>query len=528
VSAGEGSFDEWCREAADRFLQSALVIDDKATLEADAQVAKLKTPSPESDSQQEEDTNDPTEPPEMPLDAKALIDEFAVHGLVCGVMRPGPDEPSAGMVVPTAARADIVLLDWRLRDKGERALEILKALATKEGLRLIAIYTSAGGLDEIAATVCQQLEDSSPDGAAYAHEEGSFRVTGDGLTIEIYAKEGSPGTPEEEARQIPPQDLPGRLIEDFARMTHGLVPSAAIATVGALRTATPRVLGLLGRNLDPGYLGHRILLPDPDESGDHLIELIGSELRTVIEDNDLVRKAVGREVIERFVDDVDPGDLTTDVLKEALRIGVTAREAKAKLNERPGVSEANPKLVAGSPKSQTHRFTDGDKTAAKEADRRFAIKLSLQTPSGVKPRLGLGTIVKGTDDAFLICLQPECDSVRLDEARGFPFLPLTPAEEFDGQDLLVDADGPVGLQIACNPYKLLMLDFDPDPARRAVIAQSRSGSFVFESTDSRRWAFAAQLRKGHSRHLAHRLASDIGRVGIDESEVQRLWQKKKN
>lgn len=527
MTAGEGSFDDWCREAADRFLQSALVIDDQATLEAEAQVTDLKPPPPEPVPQQDEETSEPTEPPELPLDAKTLIDEFAVHGLVCGVMRPGPNEPRADAVAPTAARADIVLLDWRLRDKGERALEILETLATTEGLRLIAIYTSAGGIDGIAATVGRHLEASNPDGeGAYTHEEGSFRVTGDGLTIEIYAKDGSTGTPEENARQISPQDLPGRLIEDFARMTHGIVPSAAIATVGALRTATPRVLGLLGRNLDAGYLGHRILLPDPDESGDHLIELIGSELRTVIEDNDLVRQAVGREVIERYIDEIDPGDLSADVLKEALRIGVTAREAKKKLSELPGVTQAMPKLVASSPKSQTHRFLDGDETAAKEADRRFAIKLSLRTLSGVNPRLGLGTIVKGEDDAFFICLQPECDSVRLDEGRGFPFLPMTPAEEFNGQDLLVEADEPVGLEIVCNPYELSMLDFDPDPNRRAVIAHDRSGGFVFESADSRLWTFVAQLRNGHSRHLAHRLASDIGRVGIDESEVQRLWRKK--
>lgn len=527
MSVGGGSFEDWCREAADRFLQSVLVIDDRATLEAGGPVTDLTPPPRETPPEQDEDINgDATEAPNLELDAKTLIDEFAAHGLVCGVMRPDPGEPDTDTVLPTAARADIVLLDWRLHDKGEHALAILEKLAAQDGLRLIAIYTSAGKLDEIAATICERLNTSnSNDEGPYTHETGSFCVTGDGLTIEVYAKEGAIGTADENVREITPQDLPGRLIGDFARMTHGIVPSAAIATVGALRAETPRVLGLLGRDLDAGYLGHRILLPDPDESGDHLIELIGSELRTVIEDNDLVREAVGREVLERYVDEIEPGDLSADVLKEALRIGVTAPEAKKKLNELPGVSQAKPKLIAR--KSQTHRFTGGDETTGKEADRRFAIKLSLRTPSGVNPRLGLGTIVKGADSDFFICLQPECDSVRLDMARGFPFLPMTPAEEFDGQDLLVEADDPVGLEIVCNPYRLSMLDFDPDPDCRAVIAQDRSGSFVFESTDSRQWTFVAQLRKGHSRHLAHRLASDLGRVGIDESEVQRLWRKKK-
>lgn len=526
MSAGESSFDEWCREAADQFLQSALVIDDKATLEAGAQVTELTPPPSDSAPELDEETGDPTEPPELLLDAKSLVDEFALHGLVCGVMRPGPDEPRADAVVPTAARADIVLLDWRLRDKGERALKIIENLATNKGLRLIAIYTSAGELDEIAATVCRHLDDSnSHEDAVFTHEEGSFRVTGEGLRIEIYAKDGSAGTPQEEGREIPPQNLPGRLIEDFARMTHGIVPSAAIATVGALRAETPRVLSLLGRNLDAGYLGHRILLPDPDESGDHLIELIGSELRTVIEDNHYVRKAVGNEIVGRYIDDLDTGDLSANALKEALRLGVTAPKARETLNNLPGVSEADPKLAPKSPKSQTHRFTGGDEAAANRADRRFAIKLSLRTPSGAKPRLGLGTVVKDENGAFLICLQPECDSVRLDEARGFPFLPMTPTTKIKDQDLLIEGDEPVGLKIARNPYKLRMLYFDPDPNIRAVIAQAMSGSFVFQSVYGCQWMFVAQLRKGHSQDLAHHLANRIGRVGLNQSEVQRLWQK---
>ncbi|MFP5389223.1 MAG: response regulator receiver domain, partial [Thermoleophilia bacterium] len=111
----------------------------------------LKTPLPEAHPEQDDEAGEATEPPTLKLDAKALTDEFAAHGLVCGVMRPDPGEPHADTVVPTAARADIVLLDWRLHDKGEHALEILEKLAAKDGLRLIAIYTSAGKLDDIAA-----------------------------------------------------------------------------------------------------------------------------------------------------------------------------------------------------------------------------------------------------------------------------------------------------------------------------------------------------------------------------------------
>ncbi len=528
MSTGGGSFDDWCREAVDRFLQSVLVVDDHATLEADDAVGAVVDPSEFAPIEDHDDSEAPTERPEQPLDAKTLTDEFAKAGLVCGLMKPDRDEPSAKTVVAVARRADIVLLDWRLDDRGERATEIVRQLAECDGLRLIAIYTSAGELDDIAKTVADRLNGIDESGTRqYKHEDESFRVTGDGLTIEVYAKEGSQGSGAEGERLIAPQDIPNRLIDDFVRMTRGIVPTAAIATIGALRIETPKILGLLGTDLDFGYLGHRVLLPDPDESGDHLIDLIGSELRTVIEDNEVVRKAVGYEVIERFVEQMAPGYLPADALKMALKIGVTKEEARQEIEKMPGVNGANPPL-AGGKKSRTACFMNGDADAAREADRRFAIKLSIRTPSGVPPRLGLGTIVKNEDGDYLICLQPECDSVRLDEPRLFPFLPLRHAEEYRGQDLLVgDATSAVGFAIKGSPYELRMLSFSPDSIKRSVTARRTDNrGFVFAADDGGNWNFVAQLRNAHSQDLAYQLASKIGRVGVDQSEVQRLWQKR--
>jgi hypothetical protein len=471
----------------------------------------------------EESTEEPTEPPERRLDVKTLTDEFAKAGLVCGVMKPDQDSPSAETVVAVARRADIILLDWRLDDRGERASEIVKRLAECDGMRLIAIYTSAGGLDRIAESLAACLNEGDRDGVPrYVHEPDSFRVTGDGLTIEVYAKEGSQGDEAESERLILPQDIPGQLIDDFVRTTHGIVPTAAIATIGALRVDTSKVLGLLGADLDPGYLGHRMLLSDPDESGEHLIDLISSELRAVIEDNKLVRKAVGQAVIDMYVDQTEPGELPLDVLKEVLTVGLTNQEAREKLGPLRAVQDA--KLLKGNG-SRTRYLTGGDAEQALEADRRFAVKLSIRTPSRAAPRLGLGTLVKNGEKQYLICLQPECDSVRLTGARYFPFLPLESAE-FKGQDLLIkEPDDWIGLKIVRSPYELRMLRFSPDPDTRTAMVRPEGDGFVFITNDGEGIEFIAQLRVAHSRDLAHQLATKIGRVGLDQSEVQRLWQK---
>jgi hypothetical protein len=530
VEAGEENFDDWCVEAAERFLQSVLVVDDRATLEGPAAVTQLDTPPEHPVSDAEVESNDePTAIPELELDAKLLTDEFAARGLVCGVMRPDPGEPTPDMVVPTASRADIVLLDWRLRDKGERALDIIHELAEQDGLRLIGVYTSAGDLDQIASDICTRLNGGDDQAQEpYAHDEGSFRVIGAGLTIEVYAKEGSDVLPEEKGRSVTTQDLPGRLIDDFAQMTRGIVPSTAVATIGELRAATPRVLRLLGSGLDAGYLGHRILLSDPDESGDHLLGLIGSEFMAAVENSELIKRAVSHRVVNQYVDQMPVADeeLDKELLKEVLRLGTASKAAKEKLKDIPEVMANEPKLVRSKPTSQTLRFTARNEVQAADADRRFAMKLSLETLSGAEARLRLGTVVKDQNDIFLICLQPECDSVRIDAPRDFPFLPMTrPEDSAQREDLLVDDSGPVGLRITRDPFALRMLRFAPDPGSRAIAAVEDEGRLYFESVNDGRLSFVTQLRSGHAQDLAHQLAHQLSRIALNQSEVQRIWQK---
>lgn len=527
TAAEAGPFETWCTEAAGRFLQSVMVVDDLATFEPVAAQpdgtfeAKVPDGRPVP-VDEDEDVDAPTDRPEIPLDVKTLSDLFADKGLICGVIRPRPEEPGSARVVPAATRADIVLLDWRLGDDGDRVLEFIADLVACDGLRLIAIYTSAGGLEDIARQICEKI------GGGCAHEPGSFRVTADSLTIEVYSKEGAVLTDKEQEREIATGDLPDRLVADFVRMTRGIVPSAAVAAIGDLRGGTPRVLRRLSADLDAGYLGHRILLSDPDESGDHLIELIVSELRTVIEDSALVRQAVGDEVIDTYVDQLGlaEGELLRETLKLALKIGATSDAAKEELGRHPDAQKAKePKLIGGKV-SQTLRFTGRDEERALEADRRFATMLSLKTPSShVEPRLTLGTIVRCEDGVHLICLQPGCDSVRLDAPRFFPFLPMHPRVKDKAFDLLIQsAEGFAELKIVRDPFALRMLEFHPVPEVRAVIARrDGSGARKFV-TGGASLTFVAQLRDSHAQDVAYHLAQKVGRVALDQSEVQRLWQ----
>ncbi|NLT07356.1 MAG: hypothetical protein GXY03_13755 [Solirubrobacterales bacterium] len=548
AEAGVATFDEWCEEAATRFLQSVLVVDDLATFEPPPKPGEVAEPDPGAavarDENDDDDDGAATAPPEIPLDVKVLGDALADRGLSCGVLRPDREDPGGRRVVPAASRADIVLLDWRLHDRGERVLEFIAQLAACDGLRLIVVYTSAGGLADIADQIAERL-------AALGdceHEPGSFRVTSASLVVEVYSKEGALLHGAEEKREVRVQELAGRLIGDFVGLTRGLLPSATVAAIGELRAATPRILENLGADLDPAYLGHRILLPDPDESGDQLIKLIASEWGVAIEDNEMVRRAVGLEPIDAYIDQLEPrdGELSADTLKRVVRVGIKSDSAKKQLNDIPEVNRANPKLV-GARESQTSRFMRSDDGSAHKSDQAFALRLLHKTTTpNVSPRLTLGTIVRDDEGRYLICVQPGCDSVRLGGARSFPFLPMKQPKNGNVPDVLVEDDGElVELAVVRDPYELLSIPFEPD-STGAVVADGRGPGAKFRGPDKERdegsdgerdegsdkepearmFSFVAQLRKSHAQNVAHQLAQKLGRVAVDRSEVQQLWKKR--
>lgn len=531
--AAEGvSFDEWTRKAALRFLQSVMVIDDQATFDVPRgqPSGPLVAPDPVPVSYEEdepESDDDPTVQPESVLDVKVLSDRFADHGLICGVLRPDADEPLSRQAIPAATRADIVLLDWRLGDRGERVLELIDKLASVGGLRLIAVYTSAGALAQIASRICATVR------RGCVHEPGSFSVTTDSLTIEVYSKEGAGLDPSEQHREVATADLADRLISDFVRKTHGIVPSAAVAAIGEVRAGTPKILRRLGRDLDAGYLGHRTLLPDPDESGDHLIELITSELSAVVEDSALVRTAVGRSVVDAYVDQLQlaQGELSRETLRLMLEVGTAKKTSKDRLRTCPDVNDQmSPKLWGKNVGSQTLRFKQRDEAAALAADQRFATLLALKSPaSNTAPRLTLGTIVSAGDGSYLICLQPGCDSVRLDHPRPFLFLPMRVTEQSRFFDLFVEqgAGEYVPLEITREPYALQIREFTPDAVTRVVPARKDgSDRYQFTASDGGQLTFVAQLRASHAQDVAHHLAQKVGRVALDQSEVLRaVWNR---
>lgn len=134
----ESEFFKLSKGVVERFLQSAVIVDDRADFEkdpGDILLTRLIAPSRRSQKRTGPQSRDTAVSDEMEsssgngnanrLDAKKVIDSFAQKGIVCSVLRPYREEMGTltGTLEKLANCADIVVIDWALyKDDGKKGM----------------------------------------------------------------------------------------------------------------------------------------------------------------------------------------------------------------------------------------------------------------------------------------------------------------------------------------------------------------------------------------------------------------------
>src|SRR6266516_2544502 len=180
ASPAATDFRQHSEEIARNFLQTIMVVDDRAFFEREESAAiptEVQRPGPPRFTELQELTDELVSPsreePEYrsrgrrrsdkasvdtahELDAKKLIGEFAVKGIVCAVIRPKDVEVEflGDKVYPLAESCDIVVFDWVLygATDGGKVKELISEITQRSSgkekrLRLIVVYT---GQEELA------------------------------------------------------------------------------------------------------------------------------------------------------------------------------------------------------------------------------------------------------------------------------------------------------------------------------------------------------------------------------------------
>ncbi|HGG4489796.1 TPA: response regulator receiver domain [Salmonella enterica subsp. enterica serovar 1,4,[5],12:b:-] len=493
-------------------------------------------------------------PGNHPLDYQELSLSFSEFGINCCAFRPdierfGSITAAAEQIMKSAKRADITILDWSMDHKYgfpagtlaknsiERILQDDRELNGR--LRLIIIYTGEPILQEIA----QEVHDSivSIDNAALIQDRTICFQKRDleFCRITVIDKKDNADELRDEAISL------------FTDLTAGLLSNATLSAIGELRDKTHHILHTFNKQLDPAYLAHVIgLLSSPqvreksyEIAFDYATDLISEEIKSNLQISGHIKENLCLDRLHDWVEYTNSGqqaDYYEIGIGNAQPTGVGSARIKDLLNY---VSEAqlvttlssSPQIVRGGTstkiletfsKQKIHLKLKGngylshEALSAVECKRRDLMSLRAGTPL---PTVKQGTIVK-KDDTYYICMQPLCDSVRIEHCTNFIFLRISVVE--DGKNfthVLKNSQGDfIKFNIKPGSKDIYIFNLKPDTVTNTVKAVNDGDDYkiIYKINDAQEDSLIwfGELKANVAQAIANKLAEQISRVGLDTNE----------
>ena len=537
-------FRQRCKETAKRFLRTVVIVDDEAYNGPAQSPGVLEKPTRHTVG-----SRPSTAAAESPtsvtgktegraaeklgshrLDTRTLVESFSRQGLICAVVAPRPGADPSGIVDLSVKRTDIVILDWQLNgDDGQGTLSILKSILKEdagERLRLIAIYTGEQDISKIGRDLVEKLaefERTSPDDERH-YVELSYKH----CRIVIYSKSYLPKESGLSSRSLSVSDLPEALIEDFAAMVEGLLPNIALVSLASIRENVHKILDRFDTKLDPALLTHRACLPVPDDSQQHMVSQLASELHAIMDDAVATDEPAGIEAIREWLDsplgpdgdfnfvgdEVVPRDEAITLLKEGLaKIDFLTGKTKDKIF-----------------RSLTKIFSSNE-NPDHILDRRFAWMFNFRTIfNAPSPILQLGTVLQqtnGENASYFLCLRPKCDSVRLKKKTSFLLLPLLDPKPNSIQLVLrTSEDTYRRVRLCTETTQWSLVNFIPNQEKGSVVAEGCYPCFYFTDEYNVRFDWLGELKAEFAQRVAQHFAAELSRVPINNSEWLRREEEK--
>ncbi|MBN6739422.1 hypothetical protein JKG47_02490 [Acidithiobacillus sp. MC6.1] len=537
----ETAFRLRAREVAKNFLQSVVVVDDRASYDS-AQPTQVQRPR-RGASLSITSNSARTAPNEQRhhLNAKELIDGFAMKGMVCAVIKPEQGEIFQQAANNVSQRADVVILDWDIYgDGGESVLNTIEGIIDADSsehdrLRLIVIYTGENDLAKISDQLEGRLQSfSEVIGLSVTRENVCVYRIGPARIV-IYAKQASHLTMEFQSRAVAIDELPDAVINEFSRMTEGLLPNAVLKAIGELRRVTHRVINKFSAELDAAYLNHRALTVPSEEAQSHFYPLIADEIEAILYDSG-VDDALSPDTIRSWLDHRVANGLAldrkmkingkTNAKNAAFELIVNGiKEAKLKhpacksfVRSLDGIdsNKASNEHSALSYLTNVLALTDGPD--ALDLDLTLAMIMSIRARySKPNPTLRLGAVIKDTRNKYYLCIQALCDCVRIKKGLKFTFLVLS--KSMRPSDFVVKSDNVLTrLKVLSGPKDVVRIPFGAGNIDTPVRADLSGDSWSFTDDKGQTYKWICDLRIQHAQRVANEYAAKISRVGLTESE----------
>lgn len=535
-------FFEKSKEIANEYLQNIVFLDDKA-FESNVVADSMQNNSQHA------------------FDSFEISKAFAKEKKVCAVYNP-LKKADIEDFKQISQKADVVILDWFIEIQNEEPEEDPTADADEEdprgqytkqiinelvnnsgnnGLKLIVIYTGEDILEEIT----QNIYDYISLNPQFELDQKNCEVRSSNIRILVRAK--CSGNEEDKRFNQRPQlkdkilsyeDLPSFILNEFTRMTSGLLSNFALLSLSTIRNNSHKILSLFSNELDAPYMGHKAILPVQNDSEDLLLKLFGDTISDLLHYSSISHK-IQNELIDIWIDSNINDEQFTVNGKNFQRTKVLLKtlihSEKENLEERfddvfngSSLSKSDKKIYRES-KSTELFLNNAHQDKKDKINSDFAILThhkSLFLPINTAPKLTLGTIIRSTtnQDNYYVCIQQRCDSVRLkkDEKRKFLFLPLIKSD--NDKFHIITPDG-TKLRLNKKSYSIKTIKFKCNCEEGEVKGtKSKDGKFTFkeiyEQGDTFEWVL--DLKDLHSQRIVADYVASLSRIGLDESEWLRI------
>jgi hypothetical protein len=542
--------------AARSFLRTAAVFDDEATMSqptapADASLIVPDTfrdieeaigdSAPEDQIQPSSGASDlesaELSTPSHNLDAGEVMEAFAAVGIFCTVIQPRPEgdgspPPESVAAATIAQQADILVLDWQIaKDNGRASLDLLEHVVQNDvaagRTRFVAIYTGEDRLDDIEGKLFEHLKPSLAD--LQVARPGV--VSSSRMHVVLLKKEGTARAPQGyEGRTVDFPDLPKRLIEEFAQSCGGLLPNLALAALGQVRARSQPILSHFSAQLDGAFVSDRVLRDHPEENEDFAISLVTQEIEAALTPLEL-GVYVSANAITAWLDRDHTPLAWQDGRGHPMDLDTSI--GGRLVTEGRGIEPPNNARSFRKALSFTQMFGRLSEEQAASVDHRFALlshMASLPSDAGGSgpPAMQCGVIVQArTAGTLLLCIQPPCDSLRLQASREFIFIRLAKVDVGDKFSLVLhdDHEQPMYVRADLTSYGVAKVTFDPAPSGGAVAAPPREPgqpwTWMSSGPTSAPYDWLGTVRPLQAQRMAQAFARSVDRIGLDESEWAR-------
>ncbi|MBY3201774.1 response regulator receiver domain [Rhizobium laguerreae] len=546
------TFEEQCTQAASRFLQTAVLVDDRAEFQRitdhafeGGQDNILEDPSDLAASGVTLKTATAQKSADR-LDAGAITTGFAVKGLICSVLKPTATGTIQADVLRLAPRSDMIVLDWQMGDNGDIAMGIIHNVLEMDRrsggrLRLFAIYTGIRDLTTVSVQIATDLPylTAGSNSFEYTNESNTAKVVILGKGI---ANDHEPGQGDRCAEEA---GLAARLISEFAKFSGGILRNATLASMGHLRSNTHRLLARLNSALDAPLITHFALVNSAEDSTQYVADLILQEIEAQVPLEQIVARFAGPESVKlRIAQCYEEGRTAKIILdnkgnkvselSEAVAKALVSDPAtvlKPLIPDFATILDKKPEDIAGqfgadSLAKRLYGILGENFDEGVQRHEEFAIASGIRFANGESydfrnrslPSVRLGTIIEA-DDGYYLCLTPVCDSVRLSgPTANFLFGRLV--KDKSKFNLIVEDDGHrIRLLIDRKNVVLKTIELRAAPDKTVRVERKYADYVVPLAGDEGNYVrWVAEVKPMQAQRVVGSITSNLSRIGLDEFE----------